>query len=144
MAKYGAMRQRPCFHYGKQNYTELSLGYFAESKEEFVSFFSGDATIAFVTFASGLVLAKLRGRSYARASPEVLKGIISPMALIGGSIATLGACLRLVSFMHWATDVLTGIFVGSLCGFLPYFLFFKPQAQCEVPNVDGGDYMRMT
>jgi len=29
-----------------------------------------------------------------------------------------------VAFMHWTTDVLTGVFVGSLCGFgLPMLVF---------------------
>lgn len=54
-------RQRPCFDDGMQSETEAA----AHPNEQYVSFFSGDTTVAFVTFTVGLRLAQLRGRAYA-------------------------------------------------------------------------------
>ena len=46
------------------------------------------------------------------------------MSFIAGFFASLGAFLRIVGFMHWTTDVLTGVFVGSMCGTgLPMIVF---------------------
>jgi hypothetical protein len=124
LAKIGARRQRPCFHYGLQNESEVGLlSQAGQAHEEFLSFFSGDATIAFVTYSAGVCLAHLRGRSYASSShPLAVKGV-SPLAVVGGFFAWLGALLRVVAFMHWMTDVLMGVLVGSICGCLPLLLF---------------------
>jgi membrane-associated phospholipid phosphatase len=139
-SKSGVKRQRPCFHYGKQGETEAANF----PNEEWLSFFSGDATIAFVAFTSGLNLAKLRGRSYASAAHTSAVAIFkywkfSRMALAGGVFASLGALLRIVGYMHWTTDVLTGVLVGSACGWAgPLLLFFEPQQQQNTTEDGGG------
>ena len=121
IAKNTFLRQRPCFYYHDQAQTEVGTGHL---DEEYKSFFSGDATAAFVSFTSGLTLAKLRGRAYAETSQAFCKGCISPMAAVGGVIASLGAFLRVVGYMHWTTDAVTGSLFGSLCGIsLPLLLF---------------------
>ena len=120
LAKVSFSRQRPCFHYGVQSETEAS----SHPAEEYTSFFSGDATIAFVTFTAGLSLAQLRQRDYAMITTG--SGLpVSPMALGGGFLASMGALLRMVGLMHWTTDILVGGFVGCICGYGPPFLLFK-------------------
>ena len=121
-AKIGFKRQRPCYEYNLQNITEAGLGF----NEQYLSFFSGDATIAFVTFTAGICLAQLRNRSYVRIYFQCCRDYISIplMSFIAGFFASLGAFLRIVGFMHWTTDVLTGVFVGSMCGTgLPMIVF---------------------
>jgi membrane-associated phospholipid phosphatase len=125
-AKIGAKRQRPCFEYNLQNITEASLG----RNEQYLSFFSGDATAAFVTYTSGIYLATLRNRPYVRVHWQCCRGYVSipVVSFFAGFFASLGAFLRIVAFMHWTTDVLTGVFVGSMCGFgLPMLVFQKKE-----------------
>jgi membrane-associated phospholipid phosphatase len=113
MAKIGAQRQRPCFYYGLENLTEV----YDNPSEQFVSFYSGDATIAFSTFGTGILLAIARNRFYVK--------IYSNLGFI---LAFTGAFLRIVAFMHWTTDVLTGIVTGFLIGFgVPYLIFLKDE-----------------
>jgi len=99
IAKVGAKRQRPAYHYGREKHTEGS------PKEEFVSFYSGDTTWAFTLAASGTTLAYLRGYWFA---PYV--------AAISGGLALIGGTLRISGDMHWATDVLSGAVVGVIVG----------------------------
>ena len=120
-AKLGAKRQRPCFEYNLQNITEAGLGW----NEQYMSFLSGDATAAWVTCTAGICLAKLRDRAYVRAHWQYRGHVSIPlMPFFACLFAFLGAFLRVVAFMHWTTDVLTGVFVGSLCGYgLPMLVF---------------------
>jgi membrane-associated phospholipid phosphatase len=141
-AKIGAKRQRPCFHYGRQSETEA----WNMPNEEFVSFFSGDATLGFVAVAAGLSMAKLRRRRYASVDhPWALKVkgavAVSPMTLVGAVGASLGALLRVAGYMHWMTDVLVGSLVGSVCGYsLPPLLLFREQrARTNPPGCDTSD-----
>ena len=143
------LRQRPCFYYHDQAQTEVGTGHL---NEEYKSFFSGDATAAFVSFTSGLTLAKLRGRAYAKTSQTFCKGCVSPMAAAGGVIASLGALLRVVGYMHWTTDAVTGSLFGSFCGIsLPLLLFRKngggsPEnkyAPVKLQDVEDEQYISM-
>lgn len=86
LAKVGAQRQRPCFYYNLENLTEV----YDLPSEEFVSFYSGDATIAFSTFGTGILLAIARNRPY-----------IKLYRNWGGLVAFTGSFLRIVAFMHW-------------------------------------------
>jgi membrane-associated phospholipid phosphatase len=52
--------------------------------------------------------------------------VLSPLGFAGGLVAGLGGLLRVVAYMHWATDVLMGAMFGTLCGYcLPALLFDK-------------------
>jgi membrane-associated phospholipid phosphatase len=128
LVKGKANRQRPCFHYGEASLTEAA----EDPEEEWVSFFSGAATIAFVCFATGLCLAKLRNRSYSSGTHRYAFRGVSPMAYFGALFASLGAVLRVVGYMHWMSDVLVGAFVGFIFGyFLPPLLFKGPTIEAQ-------------
>ena len=124
LAKNGARRQRPCFYYGNGNETE----YNDNKEEEYLSFFSGDTSVAFAACFAGLWIAKMRGRSYAFPThPFALryKSIISisPLAFIIVLSAFLGGFLRVVAYMHWTTDVMMGAFVGIFFGTIVIMLY---------------------
>ena len=121
-AKTAARRQRPCFHYGRQNETEAE----GHPKEQWVSFYSGDATFAAASYGAGLALAVVRRRNDIRA-----------LAWLGGAVALTGSLLRVVAFMHWMTDVLVGDVAGFLLGFGPPLLLFwnmRGRGKGEVPD----------
>jgi hypothetical protein len=126
VVKTRSWRPRPCFYYGDEDATEAADA----PEEEFLSFFSGASTFAFVTYHTGLTLAKIRRRTYASNAHDcscicaVSVGGLSPMAFYGGLFAVLGSLLRVVAYMHWFSDVLVGALFGSLlgCG-LPLLLF---------------------
>jgi len=113
VAKVGARRQRPCFHYGRQGETEAA----GRPAEQWVSFYSGDATIAAASCGAGLALALVRRRSHARA-----------LAWAAGAAALAGSLLRVVALMHWFTDVLVGCLAGFALGFGPPLLLFWKQS----------------
>jgi len=114
LAKVGARRQRPGFHYGRQDELETGLG-----TDEFVSFYSGDTTWAFTLAASGTTLAYLRGYWFA---PYV--------AAASGAFALTGGILRMSADMHWATDVLVGAAAGVVVGAgLPLLLHRRETTQ---------------
>ena len=101
LAKFGARRQRPCFHYHRQSQSEA----WNSPGEQFVSFYSGDATIGAVTVTTALVLLAMQGYS-----------VRGPVAAWGVAIALCGGLLRVVADMHWMTDALLGSFSGLVCG----------------------------
>ena len=76
LAKVGAARQRPAFHFGRQAATEAEN----HDDEEFLSFYSGDTTWAFALASSGATLAWLRGYRHA----GIATGILGAFALTGG------------------------------------------------------------
>eukprot|EP01046_Picozoa_sp_COSAG06_P055843 COSAG06_NODE_10384_length_1690_cov_3.989315_2_plen_160_part_00 len=62
--------------------------------------------------------------------------VLSPHGFVGGLVAGLGGLLRIVGYMHWATDVLTGAAFGTLCGYgLPVLLFDTSK---RARTADGG------
>ncbi len=101
MTKRLVGRQRPAFHYLREDETTFA-DYPAEENQ---SFFSLDTAWAFAAASSGTTLAYLHGYSTA---PYVLAG--------GGLLALSTGTLRIVADAHWATDVLTGAFVGTGIG----------------------------
>jgi membrane-associated phospholipid phosphatase len=110
IVKLSSLRQRPCFYYDAVEGTEGAE--YASYTEEFVSFYSGDATAAFSSFGTGLALVIARTRPYVK-----LYGII------GFIIAFTGSFLRIVSFMHWTTDVIAGCLIGFIFGFgIPWYI----------------------
>lgn len=115
IAKVGARRQRPAFHYGREDRTEAA----GHSGEEFVSFYSGDTTWAWTLAASGTTLAYLHGYEHARW-----------VAIGSGSLALVGSFLRMAADMHWFTDVLVGAAVGTAVGAgLPLLLHRREGAE---------------
>jgi membrane-associated phospholipid phosphatase len=86
-------RQRPGFHYEREDETEAH----ALPEEEFLSFYSGDTAWAFSFVSSSATLAFLRGYWTA---PYV--------ATVGGAFALGAGVLRVSADMHWTTDVRCG------------------------------------
>ena len=137
MVKIIAKRQRPCFFYGVQAGSEAA----DKPNEEYLSFFSGDATIACAFASTGLCLAKIRQRKYASTEHayalripigEYLHSLfkthstsigISPLAYLGWFVALVGSFMRIAAYMHWMTDVMVGILWGGMTGYLPLFVF---------------------
>ena len=111
-------RQRPAFHYGRSRYGE----FVADPVEEFLSFPSGDTSIAFSVASSATTIAFLRG--YAEA-PYVLAG--------GATLATGVALLRVAADVHWLTDVLAGAVLGTLVGAGMPLLLHRRVASEESP-----------
>ncbi len=96
-----AARQRPGFHFGRGALTEAA----ATPVEQFLSFFSGDTSLACALVAAGATLAHLRGHRGARG-----------VAVAGAILGTGTAVMRMAADMHWATDVLAGATVGTAVG----------------------------
>jgi|EP01043_Picozoa_sp_COSAG02_P007084 membrane-associated phospholipid phosphatase len=110
IAKRFFRRQRPCYHFGRENETEAII--FAG--QEWVSFYSGDSAMAFSLYSAALALIVARGWR----APAV------KLSKIGAVVASIGSFLRIVGFMHWFTDVVVGVVVGLVIGFgLPTVLF---------------------
>lgn len=114
IAKCRARRQRPCFHFGRQNETELGLAPALMEHEQFVSFYSGDSALAFSLYSAALALIIARGwRTHAL-----------QLSKVGAVLASIGVFGRVVGFMHWFTDAMTGATAGLIVGFgLPTLLF---------------------
>ena len=101
MLKRLVARRRPAFHYDRTTYGEFGL----DSGEEFLSFPSGDTSIAFSVASAATTVAFLRG--YA-AAPYVLAA--------GATLSTGVALLRVAADVHWPTDVFAGALLGTLVG----------------------------
>lgn len=99
--KKNVARHRPGFYHGVGSSTEGE----AFPDQEFLSFYSLDTAWAFSVAASGATLAYLRGYDSA---PWILAG--------GAALATTAGVMRISADMHWATDVATGAFMGTLVG----------------------------
>ncbi len=118
-AKYTAKRERPCFYYNRQSETEAANS----PNQQFVSFFSGDTSIAWVFSVGGVTLSKLRNYAHSSSShPWSVKGV-SPMIIAAVACASMGSFLRIVGYMHWTTDVIAGTLCGCAIGCLPRWLF---------------------
>jgi membrane-associated phospholipid phosphatase len=105
-------RERPGFAHGMV--TEAA----SYPSERFLSFFSGDTALAFAFGACATMIAYLRGYRSANV-----------IALASGVGAFIAGILRIRADMHWATDVMTGGFVGTLVGAgLPYLLHPRSSA----------------
>jgi membrane-associated phospholipid phosphatase len=111
LAKLGAHRQRPSFHYNQQNLTEFS----SKPQEEFLSFYSGDSTGGYTLAAVSSILSLYRDRPYTRLYWAL--GMIS---------ATIGALLRTVADCHWFTDITVGMVVGLTIGICFPLLLHRP------------------
>jgi membrane-associated phospholipid phosphatase len=111
-------RRRPAFHYGRSRFGEFVV----DPLEEFLSFPSGDTSIAFSVASSATTIAFLRG--YAEA-PYVLAG--------GATLATGVALLRVAADVHWSTDVLAGAVLGTLVGMGVPLLLHRRVASAESP-----------
>lgn len=94
-------RRRPAFYYERSGYAEFDL----DSGEQFVSFPSGDTSIAFSAASAATTVAFLRGYPEA---PYVLA--------VGGVLASGVAALRVAADVHWPTDVVAGAALGTLVG----------------------------
>ena len=101
IAKKGFRRQRPCYHFEQENETEAIF----LPNQQWVSFYSGDTAMAWSFVAAAFALASARGR-----------GNTPQLARLGGTLACIGSVFRITGFMHWATDVITGVFFGCLIG----------------------------
>jgi membrane-associated phospholipid phosphatase len=111
-------RRRPAFHYGRSRFGEFVV----DPLEEFLSFPSGDTSIAFSVASSATTIAFLRG--YAEA-PYVLAG--------SATLATGVALLRVAADVHWSTDVLAGAVLGTLVGMGVPLLLHRRVASEESP-----------
>lgn len=110
ITKLVAARQRPDVHAAVLAGTPRE----AETGDN-LSFFSGHATLAFALAVSAGTVASMRRHRWA------------PLMWASGLLfASTGSYLRIAADRHYATDVLTGVAVGSAFGFaVPYF-FHQP------------------
>jgi membrane-associated phospholipid phosphatase len=123
IAKITARRQRPAFHYGREDETEAA----DHPDEEFVSFYSADTTWAFSIAASASTLAFLRRYEHAEW-----------IAVGTGVLALTGSVLRISADMHWATDVLAGAAAGTAIGIgIPVLLHSRKHSIAVVPSAGG-------
>lgn len=83
-----------------------------DKSDEFLSFPSGHTSAAFALVSAVSTMAFLDGISWA------------PYVALGGGLAALTVSyLRVAAGKHWATDIITGIAIGSVIGIgLPLFL----------------------
>jgi membrane-associated phospholipid phosphatase len=109
--KVSFSRQRPCFYYNATALSEFSN----TPSEEFKSFYSGDTTVGCTVAGISIALATLRRRWYAQKFGFVI-----------GCAALIGSFLRIVAYVHWTTDVLTGVFLGFGFGFAPLLVCKQP------------------
>ncbi len=126
LAKGLADRQRPGVHFGRAG--ETQAGDFVSEQNR--SFFSADTAWAFTLASSASTISYLRGYEWA---PYITAGTFS--------LATIGGAMRIMSDMHWPTDVLVGALVGSAIGFLGPFLLHSRADVAVVPSVSEGTTM---
>jgi len=108
LAKGAADRKRPGVYYGRAH--ETQAGDFESERNR--SFFSADTAWAFTLASSASTVSFMRGYSWA---PYITAGTFG--------LAALGGSMRIMSDMHWPTDVLVGAVVGSAIGFfVPWIL----------------------
>jgi undecaprenyl-diphosphatase len=113
LLKYLVPRYRPYL------YSALPAGTGPAQSEYSDSFPSGHATIAFAAATFSVYTFHL----YFPSSPYLL-----PLALTSYGLATLTATFRVVSGMHFLTDVVAGALLGTSMGFLvPLVHRAKPQ-----------------
>jgi membrane-associated phospholipid phosphatase len=110
-------RQRPAFHYGEEGKTESA----PDSKQENLSFYSGDTAWAFSISATATTLAYLRNYETA---PWILGG--------GALLATTTGIFRIAGDMHWTSDVLVGAAAGTTIGFGLPWLFHQRIDDSEI------------
>jgi membrane-associated phospholipid phosphatase len=111
-------RERPGFFHGV--ITEAVN----DPAERFLSFFTGDAAVAFALGACATMIAFLRGYRSAKA-----------IAVVASICAVIAGVLRIRADMHWATDVMTGALVGTLIGGgLPFLLHPRAPTESVVPS----------
>ncbi len=90
-----------------------------DSIEDDRSFPSGHSTVVFAAATAGVTLYAM----YAPDSPYFI-----PFTIVSYTLATATASLRVLSGMHFVTDVITGAAIGSAFGFLVPFLHQKLSA----------------
>jgi membrane-associated phospholipid phosphatase len=115
--KNGSGRERPAFHYGRQNETEATPS--ARNK----SFFSLDTAWAFTACATSATLSAERGYWTA--------------PYVAGAGAVLGVTtgiLRMAADMHWLTDVVAGAAIGTGFG-VAMPLILHPRADRPPPAI---------
>lgn len=106
--KKAVARRRPAFYYGRSQYTEFA----SSENEQYLSFFSGDTSIAFVSASAASTLSFMRGY---RSAPYVTAS--------SAVLATAVGLMRVGADVHWPSDVLTGAVVGTSVGIaLPLLL----------------------
>jgi hypothetical protein len=127
--KSTAHRQRPCFYYGREANTEAAT----TPNEEFLSFYSGDASVGCGFIAVGLYIFWLYLKQEESLSTSSSSSSSLPYTLtwhtslkIGLPIGILGAVLRTVADMHWFTDMFTGAIMGSSLSKLWIYIFHAP------------------
>jgi membrane-associated phospholipid phosphatase len=110
--KFAVARERPDVHARTPQERAAQ-----RSTSDNLSFFSGHATLAFALSTSAGTIASMR---HYRMAPA--------MWITGMLLASTGAYLRIAADRHYATDVITGVLVGSGVGFaVPYFAH-RPRA----------------
>ncbi|TNE84764.1 MAG: phosphatase PAP2 family protein [Deltaproteobacteria bacterium] len=130
LAKIGIARQRPAYHFGREDNTEAA----DHPGEEFLSFYSGDTTWAFAFASSASTLAWLRGYRHA----PLATGILGGLALTGG-------LLRMSADMHWASDVLVGLVTGTAFGVgLPLALHRRKRGEHQVRLASTGNGLALS
>lgn len=99
VSKFAVGRQRPFAHYARS-------GTLVPTQEDNVSFFSGHTALTFGLAVSAGRVASLRGYAIA---PGIW--------VLGLSLATTTAYLRVAADRHYLTDVVAGAIVGSAVGY---------------------------
>jgi membrane-associated phospholipid phosphatase len=94
-----------------------------DSSEDHRSFPSGHTTFAFAAATAGVTL-------FSRYAPD--SPLFAPFAAASYTLAVATGALRILSGMHFLTDVLTGAAVGSLFGYFVPILHDK-----LMPSKDG-------
>lgn len=113
LTKFLVARPRPYM-----SHPSADTASFVGKNDDFLSFFSGHATLSFALVASVATVARLRGYS---------KAYLAWLIPLPFAMAT--AMLRVAADKHYLTDVLVGAAVGSLVGFGSTWLFHNHEAQ---------------
>lgn len=97
--------------------------------DDFLSFFSGHASFTFAAVAATATVTRLRGYRLWWLS-----------VAIGAPLAVTTGLLRLAADKHWATDVLTGMIIGTAGGIAIPLLFHgvNDQVHVQVSPLPGG------
>jgi membrane-associated phospholipid phosphatase len=110
LVKFAVGRERPFVHV----LPDSEKTQVANAADNNLSFYSGHTTLAFALATSAGTVASLR---HYRLAPLIWA--------LGMPLATLAGLLRISADRHYATDVLTGMAVGSAMGFLGPWLHRK-------------------
>lgn len=117
LVKFAVGRERPFVHVLPE--AEKTQG--GNAADNNLSFYSGHTTMAFALATSAGTVASLR---HYRLAPLIWA--------LGMPLATLAGLLRISADRHYATDVLTGMAVGSAMGFLGPWLHRKQGPRAAV------------